>query len=130
MRKIWLNVLLALVLACSVGCAKKVVKSWASAGGSRADATVEVGYTYNPNLEIPETNEAQGRKVAEEKCRFWGYSEAEPFGMVKSTCQQMAYDPFVGPHCVNMLVVQQYQCLGVGDDTRQLDIMPKKPLKR
>ncbi|MBD5558362.1 MAG: hypothetical protein HDQ92_07430 [Desulfovibrio sp.] len=128
--KIWLNLILALTLACSLGCARKVVKSWASAGGSRADATVEVGYTYNPNLEIPETNEAQGRKVAEEKCRFWGYSEAEPFGMVKRTCQQWAYDPIVGRQCVDMLVSQQYQCLGIGDDTRQLDVMPKKPIKR
>lgn len=90
---------------------------------------MEVGYTAIPNLEIPETSEAQGRKVAEEKCRFWGYSEAEPFGLVKRICQQMTYNPFAGPQCAEMLVVQQYQCLGTGDDTRQLDVMPKKPIK-
>lgn len=66
------------------------------------------------------------REVADEKCRFWDYSEAVPSGMVKHTSQQMAY---VEPHCVEMLLVQQYQCLGTGDATRQLDMIPKKPLK-
>lgn len=117
--------LLASTLLFSTGCAKKVLKNWESSGGSRADATVEVGYIYNPASEIPESNEAQGRKVAEEKCRFWGYQEAEPFGMFKKKCQQLFYNPWMGGvQCVEMLVTQEYQCLGRGDSTTPLEKTP------
>lgn len=114
MRKLGM-VFIVCALFLSMGCAKKVFKNWTSSGGSRADATVEVGFVYNPATEIPEYSEAQGRQVAVEKCRFWGYTEAEPFGMVKKKCQNMLYNAFAGPQCVEMLITQEYQCLGRGD---------------
>lgn len=57
------------------GCASKVAKNWESAGGSRADAVVVIGYMYNPVFEIPVLSEDQARKTAEERCSFWGVSE-------------------------------------------------------
>lgn len=120
MRKLGTMLILGALLL-STGCAKKVAKTWASSGGSRADATVEVAFVYNPNTEIPEYSEAQGRKVAEEKCRFWGYQEAEPFGMMKKKCQEMIYNAFAGPQCVEMLITQEYQCLGRGDRSTPLE---------
>lgn len=123
MKNFWLAFLVCAFML-TAGCAKKVFKTWASSGGSRADATVEVGFTYNPASEIPEFSEAQGRKVAEEKCRYWGYPEAEPFGMVKKRCQEMVYAGWGGPHCVEMLITQEYQCLGRGDRETPLESPP------
>lgn len=128
MKRIVVVLCLAMAL-CGTGCAKKVAKNWTSSGGSRADATIQVGFVYNPAYEIPEFSEAQGRKVAEEKCRFWGYPEAEPFGMVKKTCQQTVYNPWVGPQCVEMLVTQEYQCLGRGDMATPLEAIPDSAKK-
>ena len=70
--------LLAAALLGSAGCAKKVTKMWEAAGGSRADATGEVGYTYNPQNELPEANELQALQEARKRCQAWGYQEAEP----------------------------------------------------
>ena len=124
MKKILTLLTMALIIGATSGCAKKVMKSWAAAGGSRADATVQVGFVYNPQTEIPEVTEYQGRRVAEEKCRFWGYPEAEPFGMVKKQCQQIVYNAFAGPQCVEILVTQEYQCLGRGDMATTLEQPP------
>lgn len=113
--------LLAAALLCSAGCAKKVTKMWEAAGGSRADATVEVGYTYNPQNELPEANELQALQEARKRCQAWGYQEAEPFGLIKSNCQQMVFQPFAGMACTSMLVTKQFQCLGRGDMATPLE---------
>lgn len=94
------------------GCAKQVHKTWESSGGSRADAVVEVGFTYNPQTEQPETSDRQALEEAIKRCRAWGYESAEPFGMFKQNCQQMVSVPFGGLQCQSMLVTRQYQCLG------------------
>lgn len=106
MKKIT-TVILAAVFICGIGCAKKVPKYWEAAGGSRADATVIVGYTYTPQFEIPVPDDTQAHAEAVKRCRAWGYQEAEAFGLVTKRCQD--------PQCVEMLVTQQYQCLGRGD---------------
>lgn len=113
MRKLAGVVVVLGVLVCA-GCAKPVPKYWASAGGSRSDATVMVGYAYNPTTEIPQTNPEQAHEEALKRCRAWGYLEADPFGMVTKRCADMVYG-FGGPQCVEMMVTQQYQCLGRGD---------------
>lgn len=107
------TVLFAALFLCGMGCAKKVTKHWEAAGGSRADATVIVGYTYNPQLEIPMPDGFQAHEEAVKRCQAWGYQEAEAFGLVTKRCQD--------PQCVEMLVTQQYQCLGRGDMSTPLD---------
>lgn len=126
MQKLAALPLIFVVIFC-VGCAKKVLKTWESSGGSRADATVDVAYIYNPQAEIPQTSEAQARDVAVEKCRFWGYTEAEPFGLSKKRCQQMHFQPFVGPVCLEMMVTQTFQCLGRGDSATPIENKPQTP---
>lgn len=113
MRKL-LTLTLAAAFLCATGCAKPVTKMWEAAGGSRSDATVTVGYTYNPNTEIPQVNAEQAHREAIERCRAWGYQEAEAFGMVTRRCINMVY-AFGGPQCAEMMVSQQYQCIGRGD---------------
>lgn len=116
MRKVGTLILAAAFLVCASGCAQKVVKTWEAAGGSRADATVEVGFVFNPEVEIPSHSEQQALQEARKRCQSWGYGDAEPFGLVKSTCQQSRYAPFAGLICTSMLVTRQYQCLGRGDN--------------
>ena len=48
----WLPIIVSLV--CLAGCAAKPVeKDWIAVGGSRSDATIRLGYTYNPKIEVP-----------------------------------------------------------------------------
>lgn len=125
MRKL-ATLILAVALALSVtGCAKPVAKMWQAAGGSRADATVTVGYTYNPNMEVPQVNADQAHNEAVARCRAWGYQDAEPFGLVSRHCSNMVYG-FGGPTCLEMLVTQQYQCLGRGNADFASPVKPVK----
>lgn len=110
-----LTLMLAAAIMCGMGCAKRVPKQWQASGGSRADATVEVGYIYRPDVEIPEASDSQAMAEATRRCKAWGYMLAEPFGLVRTQCQQMIPLPFGGMTCVSMIVTRQYQCLGRGD---------------
>jgi hypothetical protein len=50
---------------------------------------------------------AQAKAAASERCRAWGYSDAEPFGGETRQCQaQSQYG------CVRWFVTLTYQCLG------------------
>jgi hypothetical protein len=92
-----------LALAVS-GCA--VQKALVPTGGSRSDGTVELSYSFG-SFEQPKVDYAQGRVAAAQRCKAWGYSDAEPFGGQKSACQ--ASNPY---GCVQTLVAVQYQCIG------------------
>ena len=111
----------ALLLAVMAGCARKVNKDWVPTGGSRADATMELSYQYNPNTEIPVIDDQQGRDLAIARCRAWGYRSAEPFsgsiiGGAISTCNETVHAGLAGPVCISRLVTKQYQCLGRGSE--------------
>lgn len=122
MHKKLMTLLLAAAFAIGTGCAPKTVtKNWEASGGSKADAIVEVGFTYNPQLEKPETSDAQARAEAIKRCQAWGYEDAEPFGMFKQNCQQMDFIPFAGLQCQSMLITRQYQCLGHAGISSNID---------
>ena len=107
----WLPVIASLV--CLAGCAAKPVeKDWIAVGGSRSDATIRLGYTYNPKIEVPQLNHQQALELATQKCRAWGYDHAEEFGSVMENCGQMVYDPWIGPYCAQMNAVAEFQCIG------------------
>lgn len=114
MRKLATLTLAAALALVATGCAKPVTKMWQAAGGSRADATVEVGFEYNPQREQPQVNDQQALAEAVRRCQSWGYADAEPFGMTKNICQRFDPMPFGGVVCGSMLVTRQYQCLGRG----------------
>lgn len=118
MKRILTLTLAAGLLCVTIGCAlPHVVKTWEASGGSRADATVEVGFVYDPQRERPTSNEAQAYSEALKRCQAWGYQDAEPFGLHKEQCQRMGFVPFAGMVCMSMIVTQQYQCLGNGNST-------------
>src|SRR5437868_5558445 len=99
------NTILAVAFTVGLsGCA--VQKTLVPTGGSRADGTIELSYEFG-SFEQPKIDLAQGAEAASQRCQAWGYTNAEPFGGQKSTCQASnAYG------CIQTLVTIQYQCIG------------------
>ena len=92
-----------------ISCARN--KELVPTGGSRADGTVHLSFEHG-NLEIPKLNMEQGLVAARERCRAWGYTDAEPFGGQQRHCQL--------PNdygCARWLVTLTYQCLGANKPT-------------
>jgi YecR-like lipoprotein len=87
------------------GCA--VQKVMVPTGGSRADGTVELSYEYGL-FEQPVIDMTQASQSAAQRCRAWGYSDAEAFGGRKSQCQ--AHDVY--GNCNHWIVTTQFQCTG------------------
>jgi hypothetical protein len=85
------------------GCA--VQKELSAMGGSRADGTVEMAFSYGL-FEVPKIDWNKGTVDARQVCAGWGYSGAQPFGSVNKKCQQ--WDRQLG--CVRWLVSALYQC--------------------
>jgi hypothetical protein len=84
-------------------------KHWAATGGSRSDAVVRLSYEY-ASYEIPEVSQKEALDLASQRCKSWGYSEAEAFGGEMRTCNQ-----YGGNGCANWLVTKEFQCIGRGD---------------
>ena len=82
-------------------------KAWSPIGGSRADATVTLGYTYDL-FEQPQLA-SSGDDLAKQRCGAWGYSGAEAFGAVMTQCIAMS-----NSGCMTTQVTKTYQCLGTG----------------
>lgn len=112
MRKLICLLVLAMAVALGAGCAKPVHKDWMAIGGSRSDATVKMGYVWNPQNEKPETSQQQAIDLAAQKCRTWGYDGAEPFGSTLTKCTNMSFQPFAGVVCYQMQAEAEFQCIG------------------
>ena len=84
------------------GCAAQ--KNWGAAGGSKADGTVKLAYTYGM-FEVPKVDSAQAIEIATKRCQAWGYKKAVPFEFVNTKCQQMTQSG-----CSSTMVSQEYQC--------------------
>src|SRR5947208_8803804 len=65
----------ALTLVVLIGCS--VPKVPVPTGGSRADGTVRLAYEYGL-FEVPQVDWVSARGTAAERCRAWGYTDAEP----------------------------------------------------
>lgn len=87
------------------GCS--VNKPFYATGGSRADGTVDMAYD-TAYLEVPTVSHSQAKNIAVQKCRVWGYKDAEPFGgQVENCYQRNGYG-----NCLRGQVIVKYQCLG------------------
>ena len=82
-------------------------KQLVATGGSRADGTVNLSYEHGP-YEKPQLNLAQGLETARDRCRAWGYSDAEPFGGETRQCNM----PGGYGGCYKWFVTLTFQCLG------------------
>lgn len=111
MKKIKNTLLLAIMGLTLAACAKPVQKEWFAHDGSKADGTIKMALTWNPNLEKPQSQKEQAQRVATEKCQAWGYESAEAFGSVVSRCTQPRFTGF-GTVCDEMLAEMTFQCVG------------------
>lgn len=111
MKRITIFLFLSLVSIALIGCAKTVQKEWFAHDGSKADGTVKLALTWNPNLEKPQAQQEQAQHVATKKCQAWGYAGAEAFGSIVSRCIQSRYTGF-GTTCDEMLAEMTFQCVG------------------
>lgn len=95
-------VLSAAVLFLVSGCAAK--KNWGASGGSKADGTVKLAYTYGM-FEVPEVDDAEALQIATQRCKSWGYSKAVAFDFENSRCQKMS-----SSGCTQTIVTKEFQC--------------------
>lgn len=72
---------------------------------------VNMGYEVGV-FEKPEVRWDQAQLKAMNRCRAWGYSDAQRFGGVQKQC--LAYNGYGS--CMRMMITVPYQCLGDGDD--------------
>lgn len=98
-------ILVSLIAVLLTGCAAK--KEMVPVGGSKADGTVRMGFTYG-SFEKPVVNLTQAKDLASQKCKVWGYEGAEAFGGQVTSCGQP--DGWGGCSVTNVAV--EYQCVG------------------
>ena len=84
-----------------------VQKTMVPTGGSRSDGTVELSYEYGM-FEKPVIDPVAAINSAAQRCRAWGYSDAEAFGGQIQRCQ--GTDGY--GNCARWLVTTQFQCIG------------------
>ena len=103
--------LLALAAATGIlvaGCATQ--KTMHPSGGSRSDGMVNMTYEFGW-LEKPEVDFASALVAARERCKAWGYADAEPFGGQNNLC--LAYNGY--GQCIRTQVTVPYQCTTPSD---------------
>ena len=104
--------LIAVAVVALSGCA--TTKNWSATGGSRADATVRLSYTYGP-FEQPHASEQEALSLAASRCGAWGYEGAEAFGGAEQRCTA----PGGMGGCNQFEVTKEYQCTGTGNPRAQ-----------
>lgn len=102
MTRVWTTALCVLMVS---GCTVK--KEMVPIGGSRADGTVRMGYSYGI-FEDPVTDMVQATERAGSKCRLWGYRDAEAFGGQTRQCSIKNAEG----NCIRYDVMAEFQCSG------------------
>lgn len=91
----------ALLLA---GCAATPAQ-WHAVGGSKSDGAVILA--YDAGAFQSKTENAEGALVlAVSRCQGWGYSGAQPFGLLQKGCAQ-----YNGNVCAVYRYAREFQCL-------------------
>ena len=80
------------------------VKTPIPISGSKADGTITLAYQYG-EFEEPVIDWDSSNAKAKERCKAWGYHNAQPFGGSQSSC--LAYNQY---GCVQEQVTIMYQC--------------------
>ena len=94
------------VMLALAACATTVQKDLVATGGSRADGTVELSFEHG-QFQKPQLDLQQGLVTAVERCKAWGYKNAEQFGGEARRCQVAN-----NYGCTRWFVTVTYQCLG------------------
>lgn len=83
------------------GCTMRKASPYAISG-SRADGNVLMGYDAGLFITPPSTHSM--RSIAHQKCKAWGYSNAQAFGGQRKNCKDR--------ECYNYQAEVSFQCLG------------------
>ncbi|WLH33426.1 YecR family lipoprotein [Pseudomonas sp. FP2196] len=84
------------------GCATP--KQWEATGGSKDNGVVQVSYELG-QFESGQTSAEQGLTVAAQRCKTWGYKNAEVTGSEKNICRTMGQY-----NCLQTTITQDYLC--------------------
>jgi len=82
-----------------------VQKHYGASGGSKADGTVKMSYTYGLFQKVT-VSESDAVVNATARCRAWGYNNATAFDFTERKCIQYSND--MG--CVAWMVTKEFQC--------------------
>lgn len=99
MKHLW--VLLA-ATAGIAGCT--TYKLWSAHGENPEEGTLQLSYEYR-KFENPQVDERAGIETARERCRDWGYRDAQRKGEDRQ-CQDG-----IESSCSKWLVIREYRCL-------------------
>jgi hypothetical protein len=87
---------------------------WSPAGGDRETGIVKVSYEHEGEAE-PALSEAQADRMAESRCKTWGYRDAELIpGLIRSCTDED------GNRCELWKVTREYQCQSDGRNAASL----------
>jgi hypothetical protein len=77
---------------------------WSPAGGDRETGIVKVSYEHEGQAE-PDLSESQADRMADDRCRTWGYRDAELIPGLLRSCTNES-----GNRCELWKVTREYQC--------------------
>jgi hypothetical protein len=87
---------------------------WSPSGSDRETAIVKVSYEHEGEVE-PRLSEAQADRMAENRCKTWGYGDAELIPGLLRSCTNEA-----GNRCELWKVTREYQCQSVAQNSASL----------
>lgn len=99
-----MRVILVLSILVLTGCAKNVILT--PTGGSKSDGIIEMSYSLG-SFENPIIDEQESLNQAINRCKKWGYNDAEPFGGALRYCSL----PSGLGGCQQQTITYKYQCL-------------------
>jgi hypothetical protein len=80
-------------------------KLWSDADSDQEQGVVRLSYEYR-KFESPQVDERAGIERARERCRDWGYTDAQRKGEDRQCTSGMKSD------CGKWLVIREYRCTG------------------
>lgn len=79
-------------------------KLWTAAGDSEEEGTVSLSYEYR-RFESPQVDERAGISMARDRCKDWGYHDAQRKGEDRQCIDGTQSD------CSKWRVIREYRCL-------------------
>jgi hypothetical protein len=97
------------IFICALASGCSVQKDFVPVDGSKADATILVGFKYDVSSEKPVYDVEQAYAVAKDRCMKWGFSDAEFWEPEQwAKCSDSTWQ---GCDMSDRVVLRRYQCL-------------------
>jgi hypothetical protein len=93
---------LLVILVASAGCT--TYKLWTEYGGGKEEGVIQLSYEYH-RFENPQVDERAGIETARERCRDWGFKNAQRKGEDRVCIDGVQND------CSKWRVIREYRCL-------------------